>query len=152
MAVNRGKKFEEVIRDSFRKVPHTSVIRLHDQTTGFAGSTNICDFIVYHYPNMWCIECKTIHGNTFPLSNISDNQWNGLLEQSHIGGVKAGVIIWWVDKDVTKFFPIQMLQEMKLNGAKSVRYDVVASNGYYPIELKGKKKRVFFDYELDKFL
>ena len=71
--------------------------------------------------------------------------------QATKSGVFAGVIIWWVDKDVTKFIPIQMLQAMKLKGAKSIRYDVVASSGYYPIELTGKKKRVFFDYDMDAF-
>lgn len=43
MAVNRGKKFENVIREAFEKVPNVSVDRLHDQTNGFKGSQNICD-------------------------------------------------------------------------------------------------------------
>ena len=47
MAENRGKQFEEQIKKSFEKVKGVSVDRLHDQTTGYLGSTNICDFIVY---------------------------------------------------------------------------------------------------------
>jgi len=43
MAVNRGKDFENVIREVFEKVPGVSIDRLHDQTTGFKGSQNICD-------------------------------------------------------------------------------------------------------------
>lgn len=43
MAQNRGKQFEEVIRKAFEKVPNVSIDRLHDQTTGFIGSQNICD-------------------------------------------------------------------------------------------------------------
>ena len=43
MGGNRGKKFEEVIRESFEKVPNVSIDRLHDQTNGFKGSQNICD-------------------------------------------------------------------------------------------------------------
>lgn len=43
MAENRGKKFENVIRESFLKVPNVSIDRLHDQTNGFKGSQNICD-------------------------------------------------------------------------------------------------------------
>ena len=40
---NRGKQFEDVIETAFEKVPNTSVVRLHDQTTGYLGSTNHCD-------------------------------------------------------------------------------------------------------------
>ena len=47
MAENRGKKFEDVVRQAFEKVPNVSIDRLHDQTTGFKGSQNICDLIVY---------------------------------------------------------------------------------------------------------
>lgn len=43
MAVNRGKQFEDVVREALEKVPGVSIDRLHDQTTGWKGSTNICD-------------------------------------------------------------------------------------------------------------
>lgn len=43
LAVSRGKQFEAVIKDAFEKVPGVSIDRLHDQTTGFKGSQNICD-------------------------------------------------------------------------------------------------------------
>ena len=67
MSVNRGKDFEKVIKESFEKVPNTSVVRLHDQTNGFAGSTNPCDFLIYHAPHLYALECKSVHGNTLPL-------------------------------------------------------------------------------------
>ena len=82
--INRGKQFENVIKESFQKVSNVSIDRLHDQTTGFANSANICDFIVYKEPYEYYIECKSVHGNTLPFSNISDTQWNGLLEKSKI--------------------------------------------------------------------
>ena len=50
MAQNRGKQFEDVIKQSFEKLEDVSIDRLHDQTTGYVGSSNICDFIVYRYP------------------------------------------------------------------------------------------------------
>ena len=172
MAENRGKKFEDVIRQSFEKVPGVSIDRLHDQTNGFKGSQNICDFIVYKEPYEYYIECKSVHGNTLPLSNITETQWNGLLEKSKIEGVFAGVICWWVDKDVTRFLPIQFLQTLryKLN-AKSVRYDLVHNFGKWAngkdckatavwcsdeaeiplITIEGRKKRVFFDYDMEHF-
>ena len=149
MAANRGKQFEQIIRDAFEKVPNVSIDRLHDQTTGYLGSKNICDFIVYREPYEYYFECKSIHGNTFPFSNVTDNQWQGLLEKSKIPGVFAGVICWWVDRDVTKFIPIQSLEWNRQNGYKSLRYD---HNGTAFVEITGKKKRVFFDYNMEEFL
>ena len=151
MAENRGKKFEAIIRDSFNAVPNTNVVRLHDQTNGFKGSTNPCDFIVYKYPYQYMIECKSVHGNTLPFSNITDNQRRGMLEASEVYGIVAGVICWWVDKDITKFIPIQLIQKMKDKGGKSIRYDILCSSGYSTIEIPGRKKRVFFDYDMEKF-
>lgn len=149
MSSNRGKQFEDVIKKAFEKVPNTTVIRLHDQMNGYLGSANICDFVIYHYPHQFLIECKTIHGNTFPLANISKHQWEGLLEVESIKGVVAGVLVWWVDKDATMFLPIKELQKLKQQDKKSVRYDLKNSKF---IQIYGKKKRVFFDYDIAEFI
>lgn len=149
MAVNRGKSFELVIRDSFVNTPDTSFIRLHDRTDGFAGSSNPCDCIVYHYPYMLAIECKSIHGNTLPFTNITDNQWKSLRKFSKTFGLYAGIICWWIDKDVTAFLPIQELWDLRDKGAKSIRYDAIKD--IKGIEIKGKKKRIFFEYDMEEF-
>lgn len=157
MSVNRGKQFEDVIKKAFEKVEGVSIDRLHDQTTRYKGSTNICDFIVYKKPYQYYIECKSVHGNTLPFSNITDNQWNGMLEKSMIQGVKAGVICWWIDRDVTTYLPIQALKIIRDEiGDKSVSWSatlVVSDKGHKInlIELDGKKKKVFFDYDMNKF-
>lgn len=150
MAVNRGKQFEEVIRKCFERVPNTSVIRLPDPTNGYLGIRNISDFVIYHYPNQYFIECKSVHGNTLPFSNITDNQWNGLLEMSKLNGVIAGVICWWVDKDVTVFIPIDRLDLHKYQGNKSIRYDDYLWMDDV-IQIKGNKKKIFFDYDMEQF-
>lgn len=154
MTQNRGKQFEDVIRQAFEKIPDISIDRLHDQTNGFKGSQNICDFIVYREPYEYYFECKSVHGASLPFSNITDTQWNGLLEKSKIEGVFAGVICWWVDKDKTMFLPIQILNDLKYNhDYKSYRFDWFHWNGLQKtIEIKGKKKRVFFDYDMEEFL
>ena len=152
MAENRGKQFEVVIKEAFEKVPGVSIDRLHDQTNGFVGSSNICDFIVYKEPNEIYIECKSCHGNTFPLSNITDNQRKGMLEKSNIYGVLAGVIIWWVDKDLTVFVPIKEIQRLKDEDHKSISANAVLDGYIWCYEILGKKKRVFFDYDMQKFL
>lgn len=150
MAENRGKQFENVIRSAFKCVPDTLVIRLHDQTNGFAGSVNPCDFLVYHYPLMYAIECKSIHGNTFPLSNITDNQWKSLSEMSSIPGVIAGVICWWIDQGETLFIPISTLQKVKDRNGKSIRFDAYTTTDMC-YKIPSRQKRVFCDYDMFRF-
>lgn len=174
MAENRGKKFENVIREAFEKVPNTSVVRLHDQTTGYEGSSNHCDFVVYRKPFEYHIECKSVHGNTLSIhsipkpdkkgvlhgfyGNITDKQWTGLLEKSKIEGVYAGVICWWVDRDTTMFIDIRLLQKLRELNYKSIDY--CASFALENIDnlsemwtwVTGEKKRVFFDYDMRRFL
>lgn len=170
MANNRGKQFEQVVRESFERVPGVSIDRLNDNTAGFKGIAGICDFIVYKEPYEYYIECKSVHGNTLSIhsndpkhkyGNITNTQWEGLLEKSKIEGVFAGVICWWVDKDITKFIPIRDLVIAKKCGYKSIRYDTecyiehpMDELGYkaFSIEIEGKKKRVFFDYDMEEFL
>lgn len=155
MSQNRGKQFENVIRKAFEKVPDVSIDRLHDQTNGFKGSQNICDFIVYKEPYEYYIECKSVHGASLPFRNITDTQWEGLLEKSKIEGVYAGIICWFIDKDVTKFIPIQLLDYMRqFEDVKSYSYQFggyLFEKGMSAIELKGKKKRVFYEYNMEGF-
>ena len=169
MAENLGKKFEDVVQKAFEKIPNTSIVRLHDQTTGYLGSSNHCDFLVYREPYEYHIECKSVHGNTLSIhsvpkpdkygvlhgfyGNITDTQWEGLLAKSEIPGVFAGVLCWWVDKDVTRFIPIQMLEDARSANYKSIRYDIFNKlDNDISVEIKGKKKRVFFDYDMEVFL
>ena len=168
MPKNKGKKFEDVVRSSFENVPGVSIDRVHDQTTRYKGSTNICDFIVYREPYEYYFECKSVHGNTLSIysipkmgkdgklhgfyGNIRDNQWEGLLEKSKIKGVYAGVICWWIDHDVTLFLSIDLLQDLYEAGCKSVRYDVMYDVSVPIVELKGEKKRVYFDYDMRRLL
>lgn len=179
MAVNRGKEFEKVVQGGIEKVQGASIDRLHDQTTGFAGSSNICDFIVYKYPFQLYIECKTVHGNTLSIhsvpkpdkhgklhgfyGNITDTQWEGLYKKAQIEGVMAGILCWWVDKDVTMFIPIELVLAERNMGNKSIRYDfkhgmvimgkdIQVHKSLTPIVLTGEKKRVFFNYDMESFL
>lgn len=148
MTENRGKQFESIIQQAFEKVEGVTITRLHDQTTGFKGSVNPCDFLVYHKPYLLPIECKSIHGNTFPLVNITDFQWKSLLEMSLVKGVIAGVMVWFVDHDITIFYTITALKTLKESGFKSVKY----SEELFGIVVPGKKKKVFFEYDMQTFL
>lgn len=159
MGVNRGKQFEHKVAEAFAKVPDVSIDRLHDQTTRFKGtSANICDYIVYKEPYEHYIECKSTHDDTFSINGnnpehkygqITNKQWEGLLEKSEIHGVSGGIILWFIDRDVTMYIPIQVLKEIKDSGAKSIKYDI-----RHPeiIHLCGVKKRVFYDYDMGDLL
>lgn len=150
MGVNRGKDFEDCIREACEAVPDTSVTRLIDPQAGYAGVRNICDFIVYKYPTQFFLECKSIKGNTLNFkSDITKNQWDGLLEKSKVRGVVAGVVVWFIDHDQTIFVPIQNLEEMRQLGEKSFNVTKWSVDDWFHIP--GRKKRIYFEYAMEKF-
>ena len=155
--VNRGKDFEGQVRKAIESVEDVSVDRLLDPQSGYAGVRNICDFIVYKHPIQYYIECKSCYGKSLPFSNITDNQYMGLLEKSKIYGVVAGYMIWFIDEDKTVFVSAPALEYLKLNsGKKSFRIsdltdclsDEYASHWTY---INGTKKRILWNYELGDF-
>lgn len=144
MAQNRGKDFENIVRESLNRLEDITVIRLYDQTMGYLGGRNICDLIAYKYPTLYLIECKAVHGNRLSFSNISENQWRGLDAECINPGVKAGIVCWWIDHDVTRFIPIDVLWWKRDWGDKSICYD---DGNIHIIDIPGIKKRVFFEYD-----
>ena len=91
MSENKGKKFEAQFKKDFSNIPGSSVDRIYDPGFGMRGISNICDFICYKYPIILYAECKSIKGNTFPLSNLK--QYGKLSLKTGIKGVRAGVVI-----------------------------------------------------------
>ena len=160
MSVNRGKQFESVVKDAFECVQGVSVDRLYDNQSGYTGIATIADFVVYKEPYEYYIECKSVHGNRLSINsndpkkkygNISNKQWEGMLEKSKIQGVFAGVLCWFIDHDVTVFLPIQTLNIWKTQTfVKSVPYNI-AEYDFDAITIQGVKKRVFFDYDFKSF-
>lgn len=157
---NRGKQFEEVIKEAFERAEGTSVDRMPDPTNGYLGVRNISDFVVYHYPYQYYIECKSVHTKSFSIHSndpkrkyglITNNQWEGMLSKSQIFGVKAGVIVWFVEHDSTKYIPIETLQKMFNNDKKSIYYDEANTFAYPMLELIGHKLRVFYRYDMCSF-
>jgi len=145
---SRGKDFEGVVKVCFEKVPDTHVYRIPDQMTYKYGSSNPCDFFIYHKPILYAIECKATNKPSLPFANISEYQWSQLLEMSQVSGVIAGILCWYTNFDKTVFIPIQFLETLKQNGAKSIRYD---ADDLAIIEIQGEKKRVFWNYDFNSF-
>lgn len=65
MATNKGKAFEMVFKQDFKKsFPNGTLDRLYDTTNGYKTISNVCDFIGYSYPNIFYLECKSHLQNT----------------------------------------------------------------------------------------
>lgn len=151
MAINYGKKFETKFKEDFKKtVPECSIDRLYDPTNGFIAIKNVCDFIGYSYPNIFYLETKSHHGNTFPLTNLS--QYDKLSCKVGIKGVRAGVVLWFIDHDCVWYIPISTISQMKKDGKKSVNVLSDVKAGYRIIEVPSKKKRVFLDSDYSVLL
>ena len=121
-------------------------------TTGYKNQNNPCDFIVFDHGTQNYIECKAVHGNTLNFkSQIRKNQWDKLLAKSYIPGVNAGILVWFIDWDITLFIPIVVLEKMKIKNYKSfnIKKDI---NKVEKLYVEGTKKRVFFEYDLKSFL
>ncbi len=151
---NRGKQFEEEIKRCLSIVPKVSIDRLPDPTGGYSGVRNICDFTAFCSPNNFFIECKCLYGNTLNYkSAITQNQWDGMLEKSKIYRCVAGVVVWFIDYDITAFVPIQYLAEHRNKGNKSLNIlDITQENSVKHFLVDGVRKRVMYRYLGDSFI
>lgn len=151
MAVNKGKAWEAKFKTDFMKsFPDGSIDRLYDPVGGYYGINNICDFIGYEWPNIYYLELKSHKGNTFPFTCLP--QYDKLTSKVGIKGVRAGVVLWFIDHDQVIYAPISTITKMKEDGKKSI--NVKELDDYHLIKLPGQKKRVFVecDYRLLKDL
>lgn len=64
-----------------------SFYRIKDQMTGFYGSKNPCDFIVYKSPSICYLESKATWKDRFDFSMVTDNQRIELVTRSSVAGV-----------------------------------------------------------------
>ena len=152
---NKGKQFEEVIRQSFLKVSGVSIDRLRDAPKKLKNVDNPSDFIVYKKPHEIYVECKSHKGNTLPFSCIREEQIKGMSEKARIEGVKAGIIVWFIDHDLTVWIPINEAVFWRDIGNKSINIKNIQDKHTERIRhivIQGKKKRIYFDYDMNKFL
>ena len=143
MPQNYGKQFESKLKEDFLKVDGATIDRIYDPIGGLKGVKNICDFFAYIYPNCYYLECKSHNGNTFPLSNLT--QFDKLKEKIGIPGVRAGVVIWFVEHGKVVYVPISTFVKLKEDGKKSFNVKMIGNEEYFSLEIPGKLKRVFID-------
>lgn len=143
MSSSYGKKFEIKFKEDFLKVENSTLDRLYDTTNGFKSISQISDYIGYIKPNIFYLECKSIEGNTFPFSNLT--QYDKLKSKVGIPGVRTGVIIWFIDHQKVLYVPISSITKMKDDNKKSVNIKMLKDNLYNIVEIPSEKRRVFLD-------
>lgn len=150
MAQNKGKVFEQLVRQQFNELPNVSVDRINDNV-GYAGAYNIADLIVYRKPHKYYIECKTIKGTSFPFSNINQKALLDMQYQSIIDGVNCYFIVWFIDLDKTIAINANEIY-VKFNGYGKKSIGVSSFDDFDYILVKGQKKRTYYNYDMQDLL
>lgn len=148
MANNMGKTFEQEFKSSVP--PDYYLYRLKDDTSGFYGVSNPCDYILFRSPNLFLVELKTHKGKSIPFTHIRDNQIQGMYKATQYGGVYGGFIINFRDLEETYYVTVQDVAEFKQAGErKSIPVDWCREHG---VKIEQKKKRVKYTYDLAGWL
>lgn len=122
-----GKDAEGKIQDWLAPLPEYSFFRIKDQMTGFYGSSNPCDFIVYRMPNMCYLEAKATWKDRFDFSNITDVQRTELVRRSKVKGVYGVFSVLFASYQRTFFFDANSMFKEGDDGDVVLRDDSVKS-------------------------
>ena len=123
-----AKQFEVKFREDWKKsFPDSFCYRLPDQMTGYKTvSQNPCDIVCYTYPNLYLVECKTHKGNTFPFDAF--RQYSNLLQYAGIKGLRAGIVLWFLEHDEIVYVPVKTVAQMIKDGKKSINIKDISNN------------------------
>jgi penicillin-binding protein-related factor A (putative recombinase) len=108
--------------------------RLPDQVSKFSGSSNPCDFFLYHYPTLYMVECKATMHDSIPLSvlehkgksNLALTQRIHLESCVTIKGMQGAVLFAFGGHNVYKFITIEEIiawENSGKRGSRSIRFD-----------------------------
>lgn len=144
MADSLGKKFEQKVKEDWLNLDNISIDRIYDVTMGYKTVANVSDFIAYHYPNIFYLECKTKKGNTFSLAEF--RQFDKLKQKVGIKGVRSGIVIWFYEhENCILYIPTSTFIKLEVDGKKSFNVKYIGSNEYPSIVIPSIKKRTFYD-------
>lgn len=116
-----GKKAEQKIKDWLNRPEQGYCFdRLPDQMTGFYGSKNICDFILFKSPNMYYIESKATWADRFDFSMITEYQYDNLLKKSKIENVYGVIVVLFAAEQRAFIIDINEIDKLKVSGKKSL--------------------------------
>lgn len=143
--MNDGKMFEKVCREQIRDIAY--IYRIND-FGNVMGIKNPCDHFAYKYPYFYMLENKAYSGASLPLKAISDYQLESMTKARKYKGILSYFLIWYMDKDVTRAVPVEVINELQQTNKKSIRYDYADDR---IIEIDGIKKKKYFIYDWAKF-
>ena len=148
-----GKNAEQKIKEWLdRPEDGYDFQRLPDQLSGFYGSSNICDFELYKYPNHYWIESKATWHDRFDLSMLTEIQYNGLLDKSKIEGVDGIVIVLFATYKRAFWISIQELEKLKQSGKKSLNITKIDKwpINYHEIKTIPNNRKKLLDYDKEQ--
>lgn len=143
-----GKNAEKKIREWLdRPSDGYCFDRIPDQTSGFFGSKNICDFTLFKSPYMYYLESKATWNDRFDFSMITETQYYGLLEKSEIANVFGIIIVLFASYKRAFILDIRGIKELQDQGIKSLNIKKIASwkCKWQEIETKQSRKQLL-DY------
>lgn len=150
---NIGKKAEAKIKEWLdRPEDGYAFTRLYDQLTGYyQTSRNICDFIVYKYPNTYFIESKETEKDRFDFSMIQPHQKDGLIAKSKIKGCYGWVIVLFTSYKRAFRFNAADIAELENSGKKSLNITKIDtwSIDYKELQTVPNNRKVMLDYTGD---
>lgn len=112
-----GKRFENNV-----KISLPGIIRLYDTTNGYAGVKNPSDFVYYVYPYEYLIECKSVKGDRFDFSLLTDNQCEQLDYHDTIYGKTSIVLVEFRGPNEIYAIPYKLIKQLNKQGKKSIHY------------------------------
>lgn len=143
--LNDGKVFEKLCREQIGEIAY--IYRIND-FGNFVGIKNPCDHFAYKYPHFYMLENKAYSGASLPLTAISDYQLESMTKARQYKGILAYFLVWYMDKNVTRAIPVEVINDIKETNKKSIRYDYSDDR---IIEIDGEKKKKYFIYDWVKF-
>ena len=142
MSNYKGKYFENDFKESFKGTKYEKgLMRLYDSTSGFAGISTPCDFLVYSFPNLFMFELKAVQDKRLDFAKIRPNQLEGLSKWSENKGVVAGVLVNFYTFGEIYFVPVEVINLFKSHGKKSINMEMCEK---YCYKVDGSKKRTRF--------
>lgn len=171
--INSGKKFENAIKAG---IPNYCIYyRLPDAPQSFNQSSSLrfswknpCDCFIFdtHSSIFYAIEMKTTKNGAFsfeeinieekqPPKMIHKHQILALLDYAKYNNVEAGFLFNFRNEksgtESTYFQNINDFMKM-INGIRKKSFNENDLLKYNPTEITGKKKRINYTWDIDKFL
>lgn len=148
MATNLGKQAEQRIYTWLnRPADGFDMHRLPDQVSGFYGSKNPSDFILYKYPYQAYIESKATYEDRFSFDMLSDFQHASLADKNRIRGVCGFVIVLFASYKRAFIINIAEIDKLIEQGKKSINIKKLWNFKFYEIRTIPNNRKTLLDYD-----